>query len=186
MGINTGYQDIYRSGLQPEMTTDSAQGAARGGPRQDAMQGPGMAQNVPQDMEDVLVLIQLALRQKSNLRHYFAYLLTACLTPEDVTLIMMIRNEMMRNLDLFVQLYFELAGEPPPEVVSAPYEQPATYCEGLRNTHLRLQEQLALLRDIQFQMSRRRHINTMTQIITDLARHIGILNYLHTKTGCRI
>ena len=182
MGNNNGFEDRYVSDMQAEMTA----GTMRGAPRQGMAMRPGMAPDVPQDMEDVLVLIQFALRQKSSLRHYFAYLLTACPTLEDVELILMIRNEMMRNLDLFVQLYIELAGVYPPEVVSTPYEQPASYCEGLRNTHLRMQEQVALFRDIQFQMYKRRHINTMTKIITDLARHIGILNYLHAKAGCTV
>jgi len=98
----------------------------------------------------------------------------------------MIRDDLLENLDIFEQLYFELAGEPPPEVVVAPYEQPASYCEGLRNAHFVLQEQAAFYREVLFQMEQRRHINTMTKIITDVYRHIGILNYLHRKAGCTV
>ena len=176
----TGFEDRYLSDMQTEMTTATADGTMQGTPQ------PGMAQDVPQDMEDVLVLIQLALRRKSNTRHYFAYLLAQSPTPEAEELILTVRNDIIENEGLFERLYFELADEPPPEFVVAPYEQPASYCEGLRNTHLRLQEQVALFRDIQFQMSNRRYINTMTKIITDLARHIGILNYLHAKAGCTV
>lgn len=186
MGHNTGFEDRYWSNLQAAIRPLPARGAGRGAPRQGIKQGPGRAPNVPQGMKDVLVLIKLALRQESSIRHYFAYLVTASLAPEDVTLIMTIRNELMRNMDLFEQLYTELAGKSPPRIVSAPYEQPLTYCEGLRNALLRLQEQVALFREIQFRMSKRRHINAMTRIITDLTRHIGILNYLHTKAGCTV
>ena len=176
----TDFQNRYVSGMQPETTTLPPLETMGVGPQ------PGMAQDVPQDMEDVLVLIQLALRRKSIIRFYSGYLLTLNPNPEDAGLIMMIRDDLLENLDIFEQLYFELAGEPPPEVVVAPYEQPASYCEGLRNVHLALQEQLALLREIFFQMEQRRHINMMTKIVTDLARHIGILNYLHRKAGCRV
>ena len=175
----TDFQNRYVSDMQPEITTPPARATMRG------MQ-QGAAPDATQDMEDVLVLIQLALRRKSNTRHYFAYLLTESPTPEDEELILTVRDDIIENEGLFGQLYFELAGEPPPEVVLTPYGQPATYCEGLRNVHFVLQEQAAFYREILFQMEQRRHINTMTKIITDVYRHIGILNYLHRKAGCRI
>ncbi len=64
--------------------------------------------------------------------------------------------------------------------------RPLTYCEGLANALLRLQDAVAVFRNILFNVQQRRHINAMTRIITDLTRHIGILNYLHTKAGCTV
>lgn len=176
----TDFQNRYVSGMQPETTTLPPLETMGVGPQ------PGMAQDVPQDMEDVLVLIQLALRRKSTTRHYFAYLLAQSPTPEAEELILSVRDDIIENEGLFEQLYFELAGEPPPEVVAAPYEQPASYCEGIRNVHFVLQEQAAFYCEVLFQMEQRRHINTMTKIITDVYRHIGILNYLHRKAECTI
>jgi rubrerythrin len=177
---NTVFEDRYLSNMQTAMTTLPADGTMQGTPQ------PGMAQDVPQDTEDVLVLIQLALRRKSNTRHYFAYLLAQSPTPEAEELILTVRNDIIENEGLFEQLYFELAGEPPPDVVWTLYEQPASYCEGLRNVHFVLQEQATFYREVLFQMEQRRHINTMTKIITDVYRHIGILNYLHRKAGCTV
>jgi hypothetical protein len=176
----TDFQNRYVSGMQPETTTLPPLETMGVGPQ------PGMAQDVPQDMEDVLVYIQLALRRKSIIRFYSGYLLTLNPNPEDAGLILMIRNTLLENLDLLERLYFELAGEPPPDVVLTPYEQPASYCEGLRNAHFVLHEQAAFYREVLFQMEQRRHINTMTKIITDVYRHIGILNYLHRKAGCTV
>jgi len=41
-------------------------------------------------------------------------------------------------------------------------------------------------RKILFAMKERKHINMMTEIITDELRHLGLYNYLYAKNQCSV
>jgi len=43
------------------------------------------------------------------------------------------------------------------------------------------QQAVATYRKVMFAMRSRRHVNMMTEIITDELRHLGLYNYLFTK-----
>jgi len=181
----TDFQNRYVSGMQPVMTTPPARGTMRGGRQyRAAMQSEPQATD--QNLSAAISAILDALKEEMGIRHFFGYLLYMAPSEEDMRFIMGMRENAMKHLQMFQLLYSELTGIYPLVITAAPYEQPLSYCDGLSYAHLRLQEDVALFREILFQMPQRRHINTITMIITDLLRHIGILNYLHAKAGCKI
>ena len=105
---------------------------------------------------------------------------------EDRDIITGIRNDEMKHYKLFRQLYYDITGEKLPQAQAMPFEQPASYCDGLRKALLGEQEAVVKYRKILFAMRNRRHINIVTEIITDELRHLGLYNYLYSKNGCHV
>ena len=175
----TGFEDRYLSDMQTEMTTATADGTMQGIPQQ------GMAQEVL-SLSEVLLLIVGALRQETDMRFYFGYLLTLAPSAEDVEVLTEIRRIVIKNLEMLRQLYIDLADANPPVVEEAPFEQPLTYCEGLATVLLRVQDAVAVYRNILFAVRQRRHIDTMTEFLTDEIGNLGRLNYLYAKNGCSV
>jgi rubrerythrin len=74
----------------------------------------------------------------------------------------------------------------PPSVQNATFEQPKTYCEGLRNALKGEQNAVQKYRKILFVLTDRTDINTLTEIITDELRHGILYSYLYSKNGCSV
>ncbi len=137
-------------------------------------------------MDEALSLIQEAVSGETEDRAFYEYLIEIAPTNEDKNIIFGIRNDEMGHYDMFRQLYYELTKRNIPPVPNEPFIQPATYCDGLRNALMGEQNAVAKYRKILFAMKDRRYINTMTMIITDEIRHLGLYNYLYSKNSCNV
>jgi len=134
----------------------------------------------------VLYAIVDALRSESKDRMFYAYLLTAAPDDSDVEIIAKIREDELKHHDLFRRLYYELTGTYPQELPAMPFEQPLSYCEGLRNALFGEVTELTDYRGILAGLEQRRLIDMMAEIITDELRHIGLFNTLYAKNGCKV
>ena len=151
---------------------------------------PGLPQDVLQDMEPTLTMalsaILEALRSETADRLFYNFLITLAPDAVDLQLISSARDDEMRHYAMFRELYTELTGTSPPEPPQRPFEEPASYCDGLKRGVLSEQHEVEVYRVILFAMQQRPHINLMTEIITDELRHMGLFNYMYAKNGCRV
>jgi rubrerythrin len=90
----------------------------------------------------------------------------------------------MKHYELFRQLYYELTGNMPGPTRESAFEKPSSYCAGLRKALMGEQNAVTYYRRILYAMKDRKHINMMTEIITDELRHLGLYNYLYAKNKC--
>ncbi|MBM7613811.1 ferritin-like domain-containing protein [Alkaliphilus hydrothermalis] len=138
----------------------------------------------PYNFPMALELIREAVSDERSDELFYDYLLGEAPTEEDQEMIRSIRDDERKHFALFRQLYYELTGmmlPPPPEGELTP---PESYCMGLKQA---LRGELATVqkyRKILFAMQSRRHINMMTEIITDELRHADLYNLLYSKNEC--
>jgi len=97
-----------------------------------------------------------------------------------------IRDDEMKHYVLFRQIYQELTGNALPPAAEMPFEKPASYCDGLHKALMGEQSAVTRYRRILYAMKDRRHINMLTEIITDELRHFGLYNYLYAKNRCNV
>jgi rubrerythrin len=140
--------------------------------------------NARTNLESALMTVKQATEGEAEDRAFYEYLISVAPSQEDRDIITGIRNDEMKHYKLFRQLYFDITGEKLPQVQAAPFEKPATYCEGLKKALLGEQNAVVKYRKILFAMRNRRHINMVTEIITDELRHLGLYNYLYSKNNC--
>ena len=142
--------------------------------------------NARTNLEAALITIRQATEGEAEDRASYEYLISIAPSQEDRDIIDGIRNDEMKHFKLFRQLYFDITGEKLPPAQTAPFEQPASYCEGLKKALLGEQSAVVKYRRVLFAMRNRRHINMMTEIITDELRHLGLYNYLFSKNRCGV
>lgn len=139
----------------------------------------------PYNFTQALQLIRNAVSGETEDRLFYGYLIKEAPSEEDKQVISGIRDDEIKHFSLFRQVYYELTGQtlPPPEEVK--FEQPLSYCDGLRKALMGEQGAVQRYRRILFALQNRRHINILTEIITDEIRHGILYSYLYSKNGCR-
>jgi rubrerythrin len=85
---------------------------------------------------------------------------------------------------MYRQLYFELTGQTLPPPKETAFERPSTYCAGIQKALFGELGAVERYRRILFAMQNRRHINMLTEIITDELKHASKYNYLYAKNKC--
>ena len=135
-------------------------------------------------INQALKMIEAALSGETEDKLFYEYLLSVAPSEQEKQIIAGIRDDEMKHYDLFRQLYYELAGKMPPALPGEEFEKPASYCEGLKKALLGEQNAVRKYREILFAMMERKHINTMTFIITDEIRHLGLYNFLYANNNC--
>ncbi|MFZ5975449.1 MAG: ferritin family protein [Bacillota bacterium] len=140
--------------------------------------------NPDENLSAALMGIQDAVMGETEDQMFYSYLINEAPSDEDKKIIMGIRNDEMKHYKMFRQLYYELTGNTLPESQDTAFEKPASYCEGLKKALLGEQNAVRKYRNILFAMKHRRHINMVTEIITDELRHLGLYNFLYAKNGC--
>lgn len=140
--------------------------------------------DIDSDLPQALKLIEDALNGETGDRSFYQYLIGAARDAEDKKVISGIRDDEMKHYQLFRQLYYELNGNVPALAGESAFEKPASFCSGLRKALMGEQNAVTYYRRILFAMKDRRHINMMTEIITDELRHLGLYNYLYAKNKC--
>ena len=138
----------------------------------------------PQNLPMALQLIREAVSGEAEDRMFYEYLISAAPTQEDKDIITGIRNDEMKHFGLFRQIYFELTGQTIPPPQQGEFTKPASYCQGLKRAILGELSAVERYRRILFALQDRRHINMLTEIITDELRHGSLYNLLYSKNKC--
>ena len=139
----------------------------------------------PYNLPGALKLIEEAVKGEAEDRMFYQYLIDNAPSDEDKEIIGGIRDNEIKHFGMFRKLYRDLTGKsiPPPENVT--FENPESYCAGIKKALLGEQNAVQKYRKILFAMQSRVHINMLTEIITDEIRHGILYSYLYAKNGCR-
>ena len=138
----------------------------------------------PQNLPMALKLITEALSGETEDKLFYNYLLSVAPSQEDKDIICGIRNDEMKHFKLFRQIYFELTCQMPPQPRQEEFKKPSSYCQGIKRAILGELAAVEKYRKILFAMQDRRHINMLTEIITDELRHASLYNLLYSKNEC--
>ncbi len=135
-------------------------------------------------LPDALMLIEQAVLGESEDRAFYDFLIAEAPSHEDKKVITGIRDNEINHFEMFRKIYNELTGKTLPPPTLSEFKQPASYCAGLKQALMGEQNAVTKYRRILFAMMKRRHINMLTEIITDELRHLGLYNYLYAKNNC--
>jgi rubrerythrin len=116
---------------------------------------------------------------------FYDYLIKNASSEEDKKIIKEIRDNEIGHAKIFRQLYCQLTGKTIPQNQDVSFVPPATYCEGLIKALIGETNAVKKYRRILFAMTERRHINMLTEIITDEIRHASLYNLLIHNNDCK-
>ncbi len=138
----------------------------------------------PQNFPMALQLIREAVSGEREDQMFYSYLISIAPTQEDKKIITGIRNDEMKHFGLFRQIYFELTGQMISPSQQGEFKRPSSYCQGIKQALLGELAAVEKYRKILFALQNRRHINMLTEIITDELRHANLYNLLYSKNEC--
>ncbi|MEI6101510.1 MAG: ferritin-like domain-containing protein, partial [Eubacteriales bacterium] len=138
----------------------------------------------PQNRDLALQLIREAVGGEAEDKDFYAQIIRAATSQEDKEILTTIRNDEMKHSELLRKLYYELTGQM--LKTPAPYENATrmTYCQALKKALLGEVAAISKYRKILFGMQDRRHINMLTEILTDEIRHADLYGLLISMNGC--
>lgn len=137
-------------------------------------------QNIP---DSILGLIRSAVAGEREDELFYDYLISSAPSAEDKEIIESIRNDERKHNRMFRQLYYELTGEMLPPAMESDFQMPASYTDGIKKALFGELAAVEKYRKILFALGNRRHINMLTEVITDELRHGSKYNYLFTKAS---
>lgn len=136
------------------------------------------------NLQGALKLIENAVMGETEDRLFYQYLISVAPSAQDKQIISGIRDDEIKHHQMFRQIYYDITGSMLPSAQNVTFERPASYCAGLQKALMGEQGAVVKYRRILYAMRDRRHINMMTEIITDEIRHLGLYNYLYAKNKC--
>ena len=136
-------------------------------------------------MAEALELIKSAVEGETEDRMFYSYLIDNAANSKDREIIKGIRDDEIKHAKMFRQLYYELTGKVIGPKQDVSFEKPASYCEGLIRALMGEQNAVRKYRKILFAMKERRHINALTEIITDEIRHGSLYNLMVHNNDCK-
>jgi len=139
--------------------------------------------NARTNLESALMIMKQAMEGEENVRNFYEYMLDAVPSEDDREIIAGIQHDDLRHFSLLRQAYYDISGEKPAPAQPARAVLPVTYTDGLIAALMGEQQAAVTYRKVLFAMRNRRHINMLTEIITDELRHLGLYNYLLTKNS---
>lgn len=139
--------------------------------------------NARTNLDAALMTVKQAAEEEPEDKAFYDYLISIAPSQEDKDILVGIKNDGLKHYRLLRQIYFDLTGERLADKNKSAFQPPPSYGEGLRNALLSKQSAVVTYRKVLFAMRNRRHINMMTEIITDQLRHVGLYSYLFSKNG---
>jgi len=133
------------------------------------------------NLKIVLQLIQDAVSGEREDELFYDFLIGEAPSNEDKKIIESIRDDERKHFKMFREMYFELTGQmlpPPPE---AEFVKPESYLAGLQKALFGELGAVERYRKILFGLQMRKHINMITEIITDELKHAHKYNFLYAK-----
>jgi rubrerythrin len=177
----------YRNYFSPPKFNLSAAYIGHHGIKPSEVSTPDQWQNIyqyPQNAENALRLIQLAIAGESNDSVLYSFLLDNSPTPEDKELLTMIRDNELNHYKMFRQIYYDITGLKIPQVDIENFIPPENFCDGIKKALFGELNSLDNYSQILYGLENQDHINMLSYIMTDEIRHISIYNYLYAKYNC--
>lgn len=137
------------------------------------------------ELSEALDLIVQALGGETEDRLFYEYLMNNAPSLMDKEIIRGIRDDEIKHYKMFRQIYYEHTGKVIQPEKNAGFEPPTSYCEGLKGALLGELNAVKKYRRILAAMKDRRHINILTEIITDEIRHANLYNLLIHNNDCK-
>lgn len=138
----------------------------------------------PQNLPEALQLIRGAVTGEREDELFYDYLIKEAPSEEDKDVIRSIRDDERKHFKMFRQIYLELTGQMLPPTQDTGFEKPKSYCEGLQKALFGELGAVERYRKILFALQDRRHINMLTEIITDEIKHSAKYNFLFSRNKC--
>lgn len=163
-------------------------------PQQTQMQRPPQAPSTalidqytyPQNLQSALQLILDALNTEAEDAQFYQYLVNQAPMQEDKTIIMNIQKDELGHYHLLNQIYSNLTGKTPPELLPYAGRIPTVtnYCQGLYTAFLGEIRDGSRYRKILYALQDRININMMTEIVADEIEHASLYSFLYSKNRC--
>lgn len=138
----------------------------------------------PQNYPTALKLMSEAISTEINARIFYVYFKSLAPTQEEKNIIQEIMDDAVKHFVLFKQIYYELTGQTPEVAPAVDFVKPATYCDAIKQLILVEIGTIKDYSDILYAMQDRRHINMLTEIITDEQNHINYYTLLLSNNKC--
>jgi rubrerythrin len=136
-------------------------------------------------LSEALELVKQAVEGETEDKLFYDYLIKNASSKSDVEIISGIRDNEINHAKMFRQLYYEHTGKIIPPNINVSFEPPKTYCEGLKKALIGETNAVKKYRKILFAMKDRRHINMLTEIITDELRHGILYSFIIHSNECK-
>jgi rubrerythrin len=136
-------------------------------------------------LSEALELVRQAVEGETEDRLFYSYLIKNASSESDREIIGGIRDNEINHAKMFRQLYYEHTGKTISPDINVNFETPKTYCEGLKRALIGETNAVKKYRKILFAMKDRRHINMLTEIITDELRHGILYNFVIHSNECK-
>jgi len=154
------------------------------------MMDPTMSKTMKSDMMDMqlkeaLELIKKAVEGEKEDRMFYDYLIKNTTSEKDIEIIKGIRDNEIDHAKMFRKMYFDHTGKNIQSDTTVNFVPPKTYCAGLIKALMNETNAVKKYRKILFAMKNRRHINMLTEIITDELRHATLYNFLIHCNNCK-
>ena len=137
------------------------------------------------DLSEALELIKQAVEGETEDRLFYDYLIKNASSESDKEIIGGIRDNEIKHANMFRQIYYEHTGKTIPPNTNVNFQPPRTYCDGLKRALMGETNAVIKYRKILFAMMDRRHINMLTEIITDELRHGILYNFIIHSNDCK-
>jgi rubrerythrin len=138
-------------------------------------------QYMMKNLRNALTLIRQAVSGEREDELFYDYLISEALSDEDKKIIESIRNDERKHFKMFREIYYELTGQMLPPPTDTGFDRPGSYIEGIQKALFGELGAVERYRQILFGMQSRKHINMMTEIITDELKHASKYNFLYSK-----
>ena len=138
----------------------------------------------PQNRTLALELIREAVLGEAEDQDFYGQIIRAAATQEERDILSGIRKDEMKHSELLRKLYYELTGQMLKSPVPYKNATRMTYCQALKKSLLGEVAAISKYRKILFGMQERRHINMLTEILTDEIRHADLYGLLIAMNGC--
>lgn len=137
----------------------------------------------PSNLEDALHLIEEAVKgEKHDVMFYECLMKMA--PAEDRKIIEGVMADEKKHGQLLRTIYCEITGHTLPAASQKEVQPPKSYCDGIQDALYDEWKAMEKYRKILYAMQSRRHINMLTEIITDEMKHADKLTYLYTRNEC--
>jgi len=137
--------------------------------------------NVHMNLEAALITLKQAAESEADVRAFYDMMVENAPSEAERGIIDDMRREDLKHFRLLRQIYYDITGEKIDAGQPAKTALPDSYGDGLVAALMGEQQAVTTYRKVMFAMRNRRHVNMMTEVITDELRHLGLYNFLFTK-----
>lgn len=133
-------------------------------------------------LQQALCLIRKALAGERHDRLFYDYLISVAPGAREREIILSIRNDEIKHLEMFREIYRDITGTNPTPLGSEEFTKPANYRAGVDEALFGELAAVEMYRKIYFGLKTRKHRDMLFEIITDELKHASKYNYLYTRS----